>query len=92
MRRTVREVTSRGADWREWDQEPEYEGYDAVKVKNVHGAMVTLEGGWDGRELGTGPSKEQLEAARKWKEQVCVCACVRVRARARACVCVCVCV
>lgn len=70
LRRTVKEETATGKNWREWERETDYDGYDAVKVKNVHGVMVGLEGGWDGRELGLGGgTKEQLEAARKWKQQ-----------------------
>eukprot|EP01043_Picozoa_sp_COSAG02_P025448 COSAG02_NODE_1430_length_12650_cov_5.887260_12_plen_476_part_00 len=70
LRRSAKEETSSGNNWREWEREPDYDGYDAVKIKNVHGVVVGLEGGWDGRQLGLGGgTKEQLEAARKWKQQ-----------------------
>ena len=41
-----------------------------MKIQNVHGVTVALEGGWDGRELGLGGGGlEQIAAAKRWKQQ-----------------------
>jgi hypothetical protein len=69
-RRTAKEELESGSGWKKGEED--YDGPDAVKVRNVHGCMTTLEGGWDGRELGLGGvlTHAEMTAAKEWRDQM----------------------